>query len=67
MYCNFISIQVTKSFFTYITESLQSYDPPIIELFHHTYPSVRCIKIHDVGSLHKTHMLLASLIHHLIE
>jgi hypothetical protein len=37
----------------YITESLQSYYLPIIGLFYHTYPSVRCIKIDDARSLHK--------------
>jgi hypothetical protein len=67
MYWDFILIQVTKSFQTYITESLQSYYLPIIGLFYHTYPLAHCIKIDDAGSLHKTHMLLHSLIHHLME
>jgi hypothetical protein len=53
MYCDFISIQVTKSFSKLITESLQSYYLSIIGLFYHTYSLVHCIKIDDVGSLHK--------------
>jgi hypothetical protein len=67
MYYNFIRFRLQSHFQTYIIESFQSYYLPVIGLFHPTYLLVRCIKINDVMSLHKTYMLLTSLIHHIIE